>query len=137
MASWFFAVSVPSQSPSLKRSTTWLLRLRQALALAGANLVALDADRLHAPRQAVALEERHRHGPDARRGGDPRQHHDEELRLGELHEEEREHRPTERVPLKVEVDHLLHHADADHHPDRADDEGDLAHVRDPKELDVA
>jgi hypothetical protein len=78
----------------------FLLRLREPLALAGADLVALEGDRLHAPAEAVALDERHRDGEHRRGGRDPDEDHGHELRVAELAVEKGNHRGALRVGLE-------------------------------------
>src|SRR5215203_4261546 len=77
-----------------------LLGLREPLTLAGADLVALEGDRLHAPAEAVAFNERHRDREHRRGGGDPDQDHGHELRVAELAVKKGNHRVALRVGLE-------------------------------------
>ena len=100
----------------------YLFGLGEPVALALPDPLAFAGDRLHALGEAFAGEQRHdqRVGGRARRDGG--EQHGHEPCVVELGDQEINH----AAPSEVEVDHFLHHEDADRHPGDAADQHQLA-----------
>ncbi len=84
----------------------------ETLALALADPLAFAGDRLHALGQTFAGKQRHDQRIGGRAHGDSGEQHGHEPRVVELVDQELNH----AAPSEVEIDHFLHHDDADGHP---------------------
>ena len=106
-----------------------LFGLGEALALALSNPLAFARNRLHALFQSPGCQQRHDQGVGSRACGDGGEQHRHEARVMELGDQKINH----AAPSEIEVDHSLHHEDADRHPDHAANEHQLAGRMSPQQ----
>ena len=109
-----------------------LLRFVEAVALALPEPFALAGDRLHALGKAFAGKQRHDQRVSGRARRDGGEQHGHEPCVVELGDDKLNH----AAPSEVEVDHFLHHQDADRHPADAAEQHELSDVMGPKQRDI-
>ncbi len=108
-----------------------LIAARHALTLALAHFLTLERNGSHALVERVAGDERHGQCQHRGAGRDCSQHHRERFHIDRFNQQF-EH----GAPLKIEVDHLLHHHRAHEHPERRCSQHQAAQRFCPKQRDV-